>query len=283
MMLDPESEQIREVYAVFGMAMYQAQNLEKGLAILFAVFDNSKLMTAWDYDARFAESFESTFGTFVTKFAELSSPGHDQLLKQLEEAVNDRNVLAHHYFWDRAAQFCSSEGRAEMIRELVRMGNRFESLDQELGELARGIAQRRGLSKEVLQAQTAAETEALLSDAAKPYRPERVPNPIEIVTAYEWRADSTVKSKLILGSKDGKYLVLGDRGLCYGPQNIPAEELVVKADFERALPATVNPRPKKSAPWDYAIPLANGYTLRARPDEVNGKPVCRFGLHRLKR
>jgi hypothetical protein len=282
-MLDPVSEQIREVYAVFGMAMYQAQNLEKGLAILFAVFDDSKLMTAWDYDARFAESFESTFGTLVAKFAELPSPGHEQLLKQLEKAVNDRNVLAHHYFWDRAAQFCSSEGRTEMIRELVEMGNCFESLDQELGQLARGIAQRRGLTKEVLKAQTAAETEALLSGDARPYRPERVPNPIEIVTAYEWRTDSTVKSKLILGSKDGKYLVLGDRGLCYGPQNIPAEELVVKADFERALPATVNPRPKKSVPWDYGIALANGYTLRARPDEVNGKPVCRFGLHRLKR
>ena len=55
------------------------------------------------------------------------------------------------------------------------MGNRFESLDQELGELARGIAQRRGLTKEVLQAQTAAETEALLSGDARPYRPERVP------------------------------------------------------------------------------------------------------------
>jgi hypothetical protein len=282
-MLDPESEQIREVYAIFGMAMYQAQNLEKGLAILFAVFDDSKLMTAWDYDARFAESFESTFGTLVTKFAALSSPGQEQLLKQLEKAVHDRNVLAHQYFWDRAAQFCSSEGRAEMIRELVRMGNRFESLDQELGELARGIVQRRGLTKEVLQAETAAETEALLSGDARPYRPERVPNPIEIVTAYEWRTDSTVKSKLILGSKDGKYLVLGDRGLCYGPQNIPAEELVVKADFERALPATLNPRPKKSTPWDYAIPLANGYTLRVRPDEVNGKPVCRFGLYRRKR
>ena len=282
-MLDPESEQIREVYAVFGLTMYQAQNLEQGLAMLIAVFDDSNLMTAWDYDARFAESFESTFGTLVTKFAELSSPAHEELLEQLEKAVEDRNDLAHHYFWDRAAQFCSSEGRAQMIKELVSMGNRFESLDQELGQLARGIAQQRGLTKEVLQAQTAAEMEELLSGAAKPYRPERVPNPIEIVAAYERRTDTTVKSKLILGSKDGKYLVLGERGLCYGPQNIPAKELVVKADFERALPATVNPRPKKSAPWNYAIALANGYILRAHPDQVNGKPVCRFGLHKLKR
>lgn len=281
-MLDLESEQIREVYAVFGLAMYQAQNLEKGLAMLLAVLDDSQLMTAWDYDAHFAEGFESTFGTLLTKFAKLSTRGHEELLKRLKKAADDRNDLAHHYFWDRAAQFCFSQGRTQMIEELLSMGSHFESLDEELRELALGLAERRGLTRNVLQAQTAAGMEELLSGAAKPYRPRRVPNPIEIVAAYEWRTDSTVKSKLILASRDGKYVVLGDRGLRYGPQNIPAKELAVKADFERALPATVNPRPKKSAPWNYAISLANRYVLRARPDEVNGKPVCRFGLHKLK-
>lgn len=282
-MLDPESEQMREVYAVFGLAMYQAQNLEVELAILLAVFDDSKLMTAWDYDARFAESFESTFGTLVTNFAKVSNVDQEELLKRLEKAVEARNDLAHHYFWDRAAQFCTNEGRAQMITELVTIGNDFESLDRELGELACGIAHRRGLTRQILEAHTTAEMKELMSGAAKPYRPERVPNPIEIVAAYEWRTDDIIKSGLIMASKNGKYLLLGDRGLCYGPQTIPVNELVARPEFQRALPATVNPRPKKSAPWNYAIALANGYILRARPDEVNGRSVCRFGLRKLKR
>jgi hypothetical protein len=281
-MLDAESEQIREVYAFFGLAMSRAQNLEEGLTMLIAVFGDSKLMTAWDYDARFAESFDSPFGKLVTKFAELSMPDQEELNEQLKKAVDDRNFLAHHYFWNRAVQLCSFEGRLQMIEELLRMGDRFESLDNELRQLARGIAQQRGLKREDLQAQIAAHGEELLSGAAKPFRPERVPNPIKIVGAYEWRTTGTIKSKLVLTSDDGKCLILGERGLCYGPQNIPANELITKTDFEKALPATVNPRPKKSTLWNYGIELANGFVLRARSDEINGKPVCRFGLRKTK-
>ncbi|MGA2001610.1 MAG: hypothetical protein ABSG52_16625 [Terriglobales bacterium] len=281
-MLDPESEQIREVYALFGLAMYLAQNLERGLAMLLAVFGEAKLMTAWDYDARLAENFQSTFGALVTKFAELAGSEHVKLTDQLAKAVDDRNDLAHHYFWGRAIKFCSSDGGDKMITELHQMRHEFESLDEELTELTRECVKRRGLSAEVLEACTAAHMEELRTGVMEPYNPERVPNPIEIVAAYEWRVESTVKSKLVLASKDGRYLILGEKGLCYGPRNISAQELVVKAHFERALPAKVNPRPKTSAPWNLAIPLANGHILRARPEEIDGKPMVRFGLHRLR-
>lgn len=280
-MLDPESEQIREVYALFGLAMYLAQNLERGLAMLLAVFGETKLMTTWDYDARLAENFKSTFGALVTKFAALADSEHVKLTDQLAKALDDRNDLAHRYFWDRAMQFCSSDGRAHMITELHRMRNRFESLDDELAELARECVKRRGLSAEVLEAYTTAQVAELLAGAVEPHDPEYVPNPIEIVAAYEWRMDSTVKSKLVLASKDGRHLILGEKGLCYGPQNIAAQDLVVKTHFEKALPATVNPRPKKAARWNFAVPLANGYILRARLDEMHGNPIVRFGLHRL--
>src|ERR1700677_85023 len=99
-MLDPESEQIREVYAFFGLAMYLAQNLERALAMLLAVLGEAKPMTAWDYDARLAENFQSTFGALVTRFVELAGSDHVTLSTQLEKAVVDRNDLAHHYFWE---------------------------------------------------------------------------------------------------------------------------------------------------------------------------------------
>ena len=110
-MLDPESEQIREVYALFGLALYLAQCLERELAMLLAVFVEAELMTVWDYDARFAESFQFTFGSLVTKFTEVAGSEHPRLTGQLAKAVDDRNDLAHHYFWDRAVRFSSTEGR----------------------------------------------------------------------------------------------------------------------------------------------------------------------------
>ncbi|HEX7423358.1 MAG TPA: hypothetical protein VF311_05665 [Terriglobales bacterium] len=273
-MLDSESEQIREVYAMYGLAMYHAQCLERGLAMAIAVL-NSERLTAWDYDARLAESFESTFGLLVTRFAEMVGNNHQQLLVKLMGAVDDRNKLTHHYVWDRAVAFCSVEGRNEMLRELASIGDRFASLDEEVSEVTNPF-----ITEEVLQTHL----EKLLSGAEVPHDPKRVQNPIVLVAAYEWRVGGSenFKSKLILASEEGKYLVLGERGLCFGPQTIPAEELFMKVDFAKALPAKVNPRPRKAKAWNFAIRLANGYELRVHPDELNGKPVCRFGLHRIK-
>src|SRR5207244_450052 len=68
-MLDAESEQIREVYAMYGLAMYHVQCLERALAMVIATL-NPERLTAWDYDARLAENFESTFGQLAMRFAE---------------------------------------------------------------------------------------------------------------------------------------------------------------------------------------------------------------------
>lgn len=281
-MLDAESEQIREVYALFGLAIYLAQNLERELAMALAVSGKHKPLTAWDYDARLAENFASTFGALSTRFVEAIAKQNPVLAERISKAVDSRNDLAHHYFWNRAVQFCSAEGRNEMITELQMIGHEFESLDDEVTDVARNWAEQKGLAVETLQAHSATIMEEMLNGSRKPYDPELVPNPVEIVAAYEWRAAARVKSKLVLEAKDGRYLLLGEKGLCYGPGNIPATELSLKTEFQKALPAQVNPRPKTSVPWNFALLLENGYILRARRDDVNGNPVIRFGLRRTK-
>lgn len=278
MLLDPESEQIREVYAYFGLAMYLAQNLERELAMLVAILRKAEMSTAWDYDARLAQSFESTFGTLVTQFGEIGACGCAELHAQLETAVASRNDLAHHYFWNRAVPFSSRTGRDGMLEELRALVNTFESLDKDLTRLTRNVAAKKGLPEKELRVHFENTLEALQSGKEKVYRPERVPNPVEITGAYEWRAGSVVKSGLILESKGGQYLIVGEKGLCYGPQDIPKNELLVRAEFQKALPAPVNPRPKKSPPWTFAFPLANGYVLTTRADSQNERRVCRFAL-----
>jgi len=278
-MADSKTQQIRDVYAHYGHAMNQAQNVEESLAILLAVSFESNPMTAWDYDARIAANFQANFKDLVTRFAaNLRGSDHGQLLKHLEKAAKDRNELAHHYFWHKASEFFTSSGRAVMIDELSSIAERLELLDRKLSELTRETVAKRGLTKQVLDAITETEVAQLRSGAGESYRPERVPKTIEIVSAYEWRTDSTVRCALVLASREGKYLILGEYGLCFGPQNIPPKQLVAKKGFGRALPASVDPRPKASVPWNYGITLANGYVLRARPGNVNGKVICHFGL-----
>jgi hypothetical protein len=283
MLLDAESEQIREVYAYFGLAMYVAQNLERELAMLLAILGKTEMSTAWDYDARLAQSFESTFGTLVTQFGEIAAREYAELHAQLEMAVESRNDLAHHYFWDRAVPFSSRTGRDDMLEELQSLVNTFESLDKTLTRLTRNVAAQKGLPEEKLRIHLENTLKALQLGKAKVYRPEQVPNPVEITGAYEWRAGSVVKSGLILKSDGGQYLIVGEKGLCYGPQDIPTDELLVRAEFQKALPALVNPRPKKSPPWTFAFSLANGYILNTRSDLQNDRQVCRFALNRKPR
>jgi hypothetical protein len=80
----------------------------------------------------------------------------------------------------------------------------------------------------------------------------------------EWRSDVSKGGNLVLISKGGRYLVPGEKGLCDGPFAAPAGSSVKNLSFEKAFPATVNPRPKITSLWNYGIPLANGYLLRAQ-------------------
>jgi hypothetical protein len=263
--LSPESRQIRDVYARFGLAMYLAQNLERGLAMVLALEAQAERMTAWDFDARLAEHYSNTFGTLVAKFVESPEPKPTGLNERLQMANSQRNDLAHQYFWDRGIKFCSEEGRAEMLVELHQMQKDFTSLDDELGRLTEAKIQRRGQELESFRVRTEISLREMIAGSREPHNPETVPNPVEIVSAQEWRSETSKPGNLVLIAQGGRHLVPGEKGLCYGPSAAPPGSSVVFLPFEKAFPAIVNPRPKiTSCLWNYSIPLKNGYILRAQ-------------------
>ena len=274
-MLDPESEQIREVYARFGLAIYSAQCLERELAMLLAASGTPEYFTAWDYDDRLAGNFDSTFGALVTMFAGMAGPSDKPLLVELEKAVEERNELVHGYFWNRSVEFTSTDGRTQMLEELNMLVKSFDSLDTRISALVNDLVQKQGVTEDVVQAHF----EKLMSGIATPHDPRKIQKSVLITAAAEWRVGETVKCGILFISDVGN-LVLGERGLCFGPQDVPAEHLKLKTEFAKALPATVSPKPKKADRWNYVIPLAKGYDLRVRPAEANGRRVIRFGLRR---
>jgi hypothetical protein len=261
--LDPESKRIRDVYAYYGLAMYMAQNVERGLSMLLALEGLSTGMTAWDFDARLAENYQSTFGDLVSKFLS-SSQGASGLSARLQRANEQRNDLAHHYFWDRGIQFVSPDGQMEMIAQLGQMKVDFESLDDDLTALQEAALRRRGEDIDSFRLRVENNLHGYLSGVALPYSPERVPNKVVVVAAEEWRSDPDKPGNLVLFSKEGRYLVPGQRGICYGPTAIPKGLVSRPLSFDKAFPAELNPRPKTTSAWNYGIPLANGYVLRAQ-------------------
>jgi hypothetical protein len=261
---DPESDQIRDVYAYYGLAMYMAQNLERGLAMLLALEAQEKGMTSWDFDARLAENYRSTFGDLVSRFLKSPLAPSSGLSAQLQRANEQRNDLAHQYFWDRGIQFASPEGRLAMIAELRQMKAEFECLDDDLQAFQEADLKARGEDIHSFRLRVEASLHGYLCGSAIPHSPELVPNKVNVVAAEEWCSNPDSPGSLVLTSKEGRFLVPGERGLCYGPPAIPKGSVARPLSFDRAFPAELNPRPKTSSSWNYGVPLANGYVLRTQ-------------------
>lgn len=262
--LNTDNERIRDVYAYYGLAVYLAQNVERGLSMVLALDGQSMDMTAWDFDARLAENYQCTFGDLVSRFLKSSLAASSDLSERLQRANKQRNDLAHQYFWDRATQFVSPDGQLEMIAELRRIKAEFESLDDDLTKLQETAIKNRGEELDGFHLRVKDHFEGFLAGTKIPHNPERVPNHIEVIAIQEWRSNPNKPGNLVLISKEGRYLVPGERGICYGPASIPSGTTVRPLAFGGALPAKTNPRPKTTASWNYGIPLANGYVLRAQ-------------------
>jgi hypothetical protein len=63
------------------------------------------------------EAFAMTFGRLLKELRQMGQSTHF-LQRDLDQARDMRNWLAHRYFRDRAVQFMSPAGRVVMLQEL---------------------------------------------------------------------------------------------------------------------------------------------------------------------
>jgi hypothetical protein len=201
----------------------------------------------------------------VSKFLSSSQGASSGLSARLQRANEQRNDLAHHYFWDHGIQFTSPDGQMAMIAELSQMRVDFDSLDDHLAAHQEAALSRRGEDIDSSRLRVENNLHGYLSGVVLPHSPERVPNKVVVVAGEEWCSDPDKPGSLVLISKEGRYLVPGERGICYGPTAIPKGSVSRPLSFDKAFPAELNPRPKTTSAWNYGIPLANGYVLRAQP------------------
>ena len=148
--LDPESEQIREVFARFGLAMYNAQGLERELVIILATKygPGPSRITKTQFDRIFERLESKTLGHLVDKIApEISEDEQARLKKALEM----RNWLAHGYFWERAIEFPSESGRSSMIEELQEAADEFDALDKLFTARTLEWGEAFGITRELLE------------------------------------------------------------------------------------------------------------------------------------
>lgn len=155
---DPESEQTRDVYAHFGLAMYWAQCLEQSIFQHLLFFDHfPKAITAYttpenwkkDFDKYEARELAQTFGKLIHRLREAGQPT-DNIEMLLDESLKSRNWLAHGYFADRAVYFTIPEGRVRMITELEVLKDQFRNCTDQLDAISLPVARKFGFNEEML-------------------------------------------------------------------------------------------------------------------------------------
>jgi len=149
-----ENEHVKEVYAHYGLALYQVQCVERALCILLASekAPNVKSITKYDYDNILNTLFKNTLGGLIRKMQK-DIKITDDFEKNIEKALEKRNWLTHNYFWERAGHFMTPEGRNFMLKELQEISSFFECLDNYLVKIIDEWAKKNSLTTEFLEKQ----------------------------------------------------------------------------------------------------------------------------------
>lgn len=150
--MDYDEEQVREVYAHFGLAMYLAQVLEHGVvnALVILRLPAKAKMTRQDIDEFMEGRFQKTLGALLRQQrSEIGSiPG--ELDSVLRKALRERDFLAHHYFRERSERFVLRDGREQMLQELQGYQKLFEDAEGLLSQALAPFRIRYGVTDEVL-------------------------------------------------------------------------------------------------------------------------------------
>jgi hypothetical protein len=149
--MKPAEDDVREMYARFGAAVYAAQVLEHGIVNAMVVLHLPKRdkFTGFDVDAFMDQQFENTLGKLIRNLKEkLTLPA--ELEQLLSKALKSRNWLCHDYFRERASELLSAEGQQKIIAELVDAYSLLDRADKTLTAVVQPLANRLGLTQEAI-------------------------------------------------------------------------------------------------------------------------------------
>lgn len=132
-----EARQQRETFARFGLAVFQAQCVERQVGILLATTLNPDFLrgSPEERERFFEVEFSKTLGPLVRALGEKLTLDPN-LHFRMQRALELRNWLAHRYFWERPGSILTDTGREKMILELQKAADFLGELDVELTALS---------------------------------------------------------------------------------------------------------------------------------------------------
>jgi hypothetical protein len=169
--LDVSEESIKEVYARFGLAYYHSEVLHRGLCVLYALmsFEKGEDITRPRLGEKLARAYSLTLGQVIEEAKKLVP---NELKQPLELAVEKRNYLAHHFWFERIHLMYSEQGLQEMSQELTELGEIFNKLDNEINEYFKPKREALGITDEVIEQ---AANKLLVGELEEPLISQRPP------------------------------------------------------------------------------------------------------------
>lgn len=254
----PTSEEIKEVYAHFGLAYYESEVLHRGLCNYYALdpFESQENVSRMRIEERLDLAWSTTLGQMVEQLKKTSLS--EAIIERLERAAERRNRLAHDFWFDNAPKLFSKSGVRELIEQLREAAKLFHSLDEEISERTRLAARRLGVSKEIyeeaLNDVLSGEDQVPLHDQRRPHKQERV------VSAYA--VPHSKGHQLIFETQDGEFWQVSDIGLAWTTHEEVSDEWEEIEKLNSHLPATIDPRPPVDDPYSYSFKLADNAVFR---------------------
>lgn len=279
----PDDDLIRKLYARFGLAYYQSECLHRGLCIILAWsgLPSRDLITRPRVEERLAQAFSLTLGDAAAK---LEGVVPAELTGEIQQAVDTRNFLAHHFWFERAHLMFSVIDVRQLIAELDSYAEMFDRLDARVSDWSRLIHQRLGLTDEVLE-ESLRRTLAGESDEPLPGRQtvreleKKLGRRQRLIRVWQFALDDGRKP-LIFELADGSLWQLSDVGLGWTRFHAIGPDWTEHPAIKPHLPAEVLPRPQPAVPWDYEFTLAKGAALWVKPGRQ--KQTFRWGVRAPK-
>ena len=231
------SDDVKEIYAHFGLAYYHAEVLHRGLGNLYALsrIPEEGRITGPRLEEHLSEAYSSTLGRIVTVFVPLLP---NDLVPKLQIAVDQRYFLAHHFWFERIHLTTTSEGAAQLVEELSTYSEAFQALDAEIEHCTAPYLSRAGITDETFADALCA---TLRGEDTKPFVRQRRPKREEVIVAIYQAPTGTGGSTLIFQTDDSVLWQLCDAGLGWTAYDQAESDWEPAKALQEFLPIRINP------------------------------------------
>ena len=153
--LSDDDGQHKLVYAYFGLAIYFGQCLEETFSAMLWTDRIFKKKVKMNQEVNkiidAIENSKKTMGVFINEVKQ-SYTLTDEIIEQLDKALNDRNFLVHKYFKINIQKFYSEIGRLEMLKYFCNFCDNSKSLEKDLKIYYKKYTDKLGVTQERVDA-----------------------------------------------------------------------------------------------------------------------------------